>query len=276
MNDEQSSWVPEFPERYVSVWPHTLGDFERFDGAIATVDAGVLYVWRSVKRGDGPTAPDRNSPPIKVYAPGYWATFEHIGDYSWRPNLLEQTRQLVEHYGTSSEEMADQVLRMKREGVHRLAGPPVSVLPPDEESPAEQTAEVPVYRDPTEQLAPDLLDEENGDVNASSGVGAVVPRPKADDGAGGGVAAPKEEGDGDASPDTDMSVAQYIFGGSWGRLRHWRPGQLSERFRGARPALPDQSPSPTHLLSPDLTRFRIAELSLAALPISVMLAELVH
>ena len=266
MNEQ--TWVPEFPTRYVSVWPHTLGDFEKFEGAIATVDAGVLYVWRTITHGDGPTAPDKSRPPIKVYAPGYWATFEHVGDYHWRPNLMEKTRQFVETYGSSPSVLADQVLRMKQEN---------SLPAPDEESPAEQTSEIPVYRDPTEQLAPDLLDEENGDVNASSGMGAIVPKPKAEEPGGGGVAVPKGDSTSE-SLDTDVSVARYIFGGFSVRLPSWRPGSSWRRLRDAFRRLPSPiEPSPTHLLSPVARAgSRTAALSLAALPISLALGQLIR
>lgn len=80
MNDEQK--VPPLPDRRVAVWPHTLGDFEHFDDAVAIIQAnGALLVWRwgfDPKRGDVP---------LKGYAPGAWVTYEHLGS-GYKPNLF--------------------------------------------------------------------------------------------------------------------------------------------------------------------------------------------
>lgn len=67
--------APTPPARYVTVWPHTLGDFEKFPDAVATVlPNGTLLIHKF-----GAPA---SLPPIKGYAPGSWITFEHVGDYS--------------------------------------------------------------------------------------------------------------------------------------------------------------------------------------------------
>lgn len=225
---EQTAWTPEPGDRYLSVWPHTLGDYEKYPDAVGTVDSGVLYVWRGVRHGDHPLGPDKSRPPLKVYAPGYWATFEHVGDYAAAPAAPPRppVHQVVEQFV----QMRDDRIRTVNYAVQEANAPAMD----DHETLVEQTSEIPVYRDPMEKLAPELLDEENGDVNSNSGVGVLVPR------AGGGVA-PKadepEEGDGDVSPNTDMSVARFVFGDLWDRPRRWLRERRSQPFRGGRTQL---------------------------------------
>lgn len=234
--DGDQPWTPPRPERYVAVWPHTLGEFEKFPDAVAKVlPNGALVVYSM--------ATDRmRDTPLKAYAPGAWATVEHLGDYTYMP-------------------------------------PPV----PSEEVAVERTGEMPKYRDPVEQLDPDLLDAENGDVNPRSGVGVLVPR-QAAPAPGFGTADPGEGGADPKAPavpeptaedpdDTSVSVARFVLGVSWDRPRRWLQARPWRPSRGAQdrplPALPQ--PSPTHLLFLAQPKSRIAWLFLAvSLPLLLL------
>ena len=78
--------VPDLPERYAAVWPHTLDQVERFPDAVAQVlPNGTLLVMRPGSRI-----------PVKGYAPGAWLTFEHVGDYRAPERPAETVPQRVE------------------------------------------------------------------------------------------------------------------------------------------------------------------------------------
>lgn len=78
MTEQSAAPAPELaplPARRVAVWPHTLGEFEHFDNAIAVMSAnGALVVWRWGE----PTR--QGAVPLKMYAPGAWVTVEHLGE----------------------------------------------------------------------------------------------------------------------------------------------------------------------------------------------------
>jgi hypothetical protein len=242
VNEQQRTpeWTVTPLSRHVAVWPHTLGEFEKFPDAVATVaDNGALHIWRQNPTG----APDRNLPPLKVYAPGYWATVEHVGDWSeLQPPLrtpAERIKNFVNNYSVSGEKLAS--------------------LDPRPDSTQELP---PVPADPFEELDPDKLAETNGDVSRNSGVGHIPPYPtRAGEGpeepGEGVVSQPPKAGmsdDTEESPDTDMSVALFVLGDWWGRLLRWRPERLSGWFRGAarsRRGTESPTPAPTHSLSPD-------------------------
>jgi len=240
--ETSGEWTPAPVERYVSVWPHTLGDFEKHQNAVATVDAGVLYVWRAKA-----AAPDKTVPPIKVYAPGYWATFEHVGDYT--PPAPPRPQPPAERRPPRTEDPS---------------GMPPGAVGSDLSGPT--TGELPRYRDPVEQLDPDLLDAENGDVNHRSGLGILVPRLAP---AGFGVPDPGEGGGpdpkagspaptGEDQDDTSASLARFVFGGSWDRPRHWLRARPWRRHPGAQAPARAASPAPTHLLYLAQPKSRIA------------------
>ncbi len=256
--ETSGSWTPPPAERYVSVWPHTLGDFEKYPGAVATVDAGVLYVWRSIQHGQNAAGPDKSQPPLKVYAPGYWATFEHVGNYAAPPVFLAPADRHPVETGLPVLGILDESIAREKQLIDQ--GPP--------------TSEIPTYRDPIEKLAPELLDEENGDVSHRSGVGVLVPKlgksdpdaPRCEV-----VIDPKVEGDGAESPDTDMSVARYVFGDSWDRPRRWLRERRWQPSRGGRTE-PTLNRTPTHLLSLAIPRSRTAYWFLAGLlPLSILI-----
>lgn len=228
--DGDQPWTPAPAERYASVWPHTLGDHEHWKDAVAVLQANGALV---VTRWGA-----AGSVPLKIYAPGAWISVDHVGDYTTPAPPREQP-----------------------------AAPPNRFEHPDG---AERTGEMPKYRDPVEQLDPDLLDAENGDVNHRSGVGVLVPRQPAP-ARGFGIADPSEGG---ADPkavaaaeptaedpaDTDVSVARFVLGVSLDRPRRWLQARPWRPSRGAQdqplPALPQ--PSPTHLLFLAQPKSRIA------------------
>ncbi|HEV2346430.1 MAG TPA: hypothetical protein VGS97_20190 [Actinocrinis sp.] len=220
--DGDQPWTPAPAERYASVWPHTLGDHEHWKDAVAVLQANGALV---VTQWGAPGAV-----PLKIYAPGAWISVDHVGDYT--PHPVPSGAPSVRDRIVPSEEVAPE-----------LSG--------------ERTGEMPKYRDPVEQLDPDLLDAENGDVNHRSGVGVLVPRQPApapgfgtaDPGEGG--AAPKAvaaaEPTAEDPADTDVSVAQFVLGVSLDRPRRWLHARPWQR----RPRSLDQmlGGTPTHLLS---------------------------
>ena len=241
--DGDQPWTPAPAERYASVWPHTLGDHEHWNDAVAVLQAnGALVVTRWGAAGPVP---------LKIYAPGAWATVEHVGDYT--PPKYQYTPSQPEREAPS---VRDSIV-------------------PRQEVAAEQTGEMPKYRrDPVEQLDPDLLDAENGDVNHRSGVGVLVPRQPApgfgtpDPGEGGAdpKAAAAPEPTEEDPDDTSVSLARFVLGGSWDRPRRWLQARPWRPSRGARqPRLNElPQPSPTHLLYLAQPKSRIAWLFLAA------------
>lgn len=248
--ETSGEWTPAPAERYVSVWPHTLGDYEKHPDAVAAVQPnGALIVTRWGQPG---------APPIKGYAPGAWVTFEHVGDYT---PPVEPPR--FPSVGDWSRIKAEKYIA-------------------DEPGPA--TGELPRYRDPVEQLDPDLLDQENGDVDHRSGLGTLVPRPVAavvvdpDPGKDGG-ADPKAETPaptGEDQDDTSAGLARFVFGGSWDRPRRWLRAPSWARLRGApaRSRADSPAPSPTHLLSLTQPRSRIAWWFMAVVSLPLLMLVL--
>lgn len=135
--ENSGDWTPR-PVRLVSVWPHTLGEFERFPNSVAVVGTHgqlAVFPW------DENTGRAADRLPLKVYAAGAWVTFEHIGDFSPKPQFPG------------------------RRPVQADPNPPTEEIPP-------------VPADPFAQLDPDELARTNGDVSPSVGTGAMVPYPK--------------------------------------------------------------------------------------------------
>lgn len=247
--DGDQPWTPAPAERYASVWPHTLGDHEHWKDAVAVLQAnGALVVTQWGTPG---------AVPLKIYAPGAWISVDHVGDYTTPPAAP-----------SSAPSIRDRI--MPRQEVDPEPGhAPNRFEHPDA---AERTGEMPKYRrDPVEQLDPDLLDAENGDVNHRSGVGVLVPRQPAP---GFGTADPGEGGAGPkavaaAEPtaedpdDTDVSVAGFVLGVSLDRPRRWLQARPWQR----RPRSLDQmlGGTPTHLLSAVLPTSRATWWLLAGL-----------
>lgn len=243
--ETSGEWTPAPAERYASVWPHTLGDYEKWPDAVGVIlDSGALVVRRAF-------AP-ASTVPLKIYAPGAWATVEHVGDYTTPPTPQPPG---IQDWARAKRHAAADPAPARAEDLPGAAG---------SDLPGEPTGELPRYRDPVEQLDPDLLDQENGDVNYHSGVGTLPPRPPAP---GFGTADP-DEGGGDpkavAAADTaedpdDTSLARFVLGGSWDRPRRWLQARPWRRPRGAQASLARRpQPSPTHLLSVAQPRSRIA------------------
>lgn len=264
--DTSGEWTPPPAERYASVWPHTLGDYEKWPDAVAVIQAGGALV---VTRWGLPA-----SVPLKIYAPGAWVTVEHVGDYTG-------TAADGERYVTTQD---GRPFTHKGRPVKFIGDPDASSVigtaPGETEPAAERTGELPRYRDPIEQLDPDLLDAENGDVNHRSGVGVLVPRQAApgfgtaDPGEGGAdpkaVAAAEEPTEGDQD-DTSGSLARFVLGVSWDRPRHWLQGRSWRKPHGAQALTETLRPIPTHLLSLAQSRWRIAWLFLAvSLPLLLL------
>lgn len=80
---------PVVPARYVAVWPHVLEEIEKFPNATAVVLANGTLIISPLDEYGFPAA---NLPTIKGYAPGAWATFEHVGDYTPTPPPVKLPR----------------------------------------------------------------------------------------------------------------------------------------------------------------------------------------
>lgn len=101
---EQAQLVVTFPARYVSVWAHTLNEFEKFSDATAHIlPNGSLIV--TALDPDGVPNRDPSQPPLKGYAPGAWLTFEHVGDY---PSPESRERERIRQWQESKRAKADE------------------------------------------------------------------------------------------------------------------------------------------------------------------------
>jgi hypothetical protein len=131
VHTEAPTWVPSPPARQLRVWTHVLSEIEVFDDAVAVMSGnGALMVWRygaDSQHGDVP---------VKGYAPGAWATFDHVGEGYARPSFRELTGEKKRPTPAANEsepELADPFVQLSPEALDDAnsdaAGAPIGTVP---------------------------------------------------------------------------------------------------------------------------------------------------